>query len=394
MDKELTFSITEALTYTIFRAEGEISVNSLLSATGELNKIIGSKKLKDLVIDLSKVEYIDSKGINLLVNLKKKIEERKKELYLLTPSEIVTQLLKDTSLIKVFTILESSETLDKQVATKVYNSYLPYTTEENGLNRLNCSCHICGSDNVVGYLIDHNSLNWKWMDDDPFPIAVDTNTNEQFDYFNLLPVMCLECYMTSIKVTDFNICSEDTIVIKSELHDESKMLLTKSIKRRKKIMENLKESHAETFLFPQERSVIYKMFELAEFCTRTISVLKTEVSTFDIGYLNYIIIRFAGMEEKEKYINNCRTWFTQALNSQLQLTSIEYAISYFALLISNFNLNKPKDAAHIFSTFTDMIKDLPSSMSSEGISSPRFWYEQAENIWNKEIEEKSDAMKI
>ena len=394
MDKALTFSITETLTYSIFRMEGEITVNSLIKATGELNKIVGRKNFKDLVIDLSQVEYIDSKGINLLINLKKKIEEKHKDFYIMTPSEVVTNVLEETSLVKVFTILDSSDTLDKEAATKEYNCYLPYTTEENGLRRLNCSCHICGSDNVVGYLIDNNAVTWKWMDDDPFPIATDTKTNEVFDYFSILPIMCLECYMTSIRTREFSIVSDGDTVIKSTLHDESKMLLTKSIKRRKKIMEEFRESDSGAFLYPRDKAITYRMFELAEFCTRTISVLKTEVSTFDIGYLNYLIIRFAEMEDKETYINNCRTWFTQALSNEAKLTSVEYAISYFVLLISNLNLGKPKDAAQVYTSFSDMIKGLPPSMSTEGILSPAFWFTQAERIWNKEIEEKSDAMKI
>ncbi|MGD9201837.1 MAG: STAS domain-containing protein [Chitinispirillia bacterium] len=393
MSREINVIHTPALNYDIFSLQGELVISSLTQITVELNKYININPLKDVVLDLSQTTFIDSSGIRLIINLKKRLEGNNKKFYLLKPSEEVESIITNTNIDKILLIINSIQELEKQMTANLFNSYLPYSTDEEGQHRLYLSCGICGSKNVVGYLIDQNKYNWKWVDDDPFPTAIEIETEKPFDFFSLLPVICLECFMCSIKIHDFNICVEDSIVIKSKLHDESKNVLTKSIKKRKKIVNRNVSTNDRYFLFPRDKTAIYNMYQLAEFCTRSISMLKLDASPFDIGYLNYLAICYADTKIKEEHINGCRTWFTQTLSSASSLTMFELSVSYFSLLISNLNLDKMKDASQVFGEFTNFINEIPDTISPNGISSPIFWYKQSEIIWKKDIESKSSILK-
>ena len=394
MSKEFTLSHNSSLHYDVYSFEGDVTVTSLMQVTAELNVYTHKNLLKDLVLDLSGTGHIDSSGIRLIVNLKKKMESNNQQLFLLKPSQNVLGILEETNVHKILNIVDSNEALEKQILSKLYETYLPYTEEEDGLRRINLSCAVCGSKDVIGYLLDQNSLEWRWIGDDPFPVAFDKSSDKQVDFFTLSPIVCFECYMASIRVTDFNIITDNSVVRKSLIKDESKNLLTKSIKKRKKMMELDKTIGDNFFRHPRDELAIYKAYELAEFCARTISVLKKEISHFDVGYLNYLAIRYAEPHMRDIYINNCRTWFTQAMSKASDLSTFELAVSRFVLIVADLNLGKKKEASNLYSDFGKMVENLPSSVPSEGFTSPAFWYKQIEVIWEREIEEQSKAMKI
>lgn len=394
MSNPLTFLFTSGLNYDIFTLHGDVTVGTIIGITAELNKYTAKNLKKDLVIDLAEVEYIDSSGIRLLVNLNKKMELLKRQFYLLSPSKSVLHLFKQTNMEKVLAIIDSMETLEKKVTANNYARYLPYTTNENDLLRLNCSCAVCGSSNVIAYLVDQNALEWRWINDEVFPTAFKKGTEEVIDYFGITPIVCLECFMTSIKISDFNIASDDTTVIRSTLKDGTKNLLSKAIKKMKKMVESEEDLDVNVyFLHPRNHSAAYKIYQLAELCARTTVITKTDASPFDVGYLNYLAIRYATFKQKEEHINNCRTWFTQVANNASEYSIYEVLVSYFSLFISDLDLNKTKEANQRLNEFSGMIEKLPPSVTITGITSPQFWYTQAELIWKKEISEKSSEIK-
>ncbi len=392
---ELQISHITSAQYEILCFQGEISVSTLLPVTPRLNALTTLKHPKDLVFDLSDVPSIDSSGIRLLINVDKKMKSINKHFFILQPSESVLNTLENTNMTKVFTIIDSHATLEKQIQTNTYEKYSPYATEEDGLHKLRCSCAICGSHDVVGYLFDQNAFTWKWVDDDPFPTAYSISNDEPFNLFGMLPIVCLECFMTSIRIQDFNILDEDeTVAIKSTLQDESKNLLSKTIKKRKKMMETEMAIPDDFFYYPRANEAQFKAYELAEFCIRTISVLNINATPFEVGYHNYLIIQFAEQNLKEQYINNCRTWFTQALQSAEELSSFERALSYFVLFVANLNLDRKKEASQFITELSNLDGSLPATISDEGYNSPAFWHKQAGYIWKQEIEAQSTSMKV
>jgi len=62
-----------------------------------------------LIIDLSKVRYIDSSGLGVLVSLLKKMKEISGKIVLLNPTEEIMEILSLTSLARVFIIVDNME---------------------------------------------------------------------------------------------------------------------------------------------------------------------------------------------------------------------------------------------------------------------------------------------
>ena len=58
----------------------------------------------ELKFDMSKVEYIDSSGVSVLIELRQKAEEQSKKFTIKSPSEQVSSVLKMAKLYNFFTI--------------------------------------------------------------------------------------------------------------------------------------------------------------------------------------------------------------------------------------------------------------------------------------------------
>lgn len=379
--------------YDYFLLEGVITISSVLQLTAELNKYLNTQHKKDLVLELSKVETIDSSGSRLLLNLKNRMTGQKTQLFILSPSDNVKTILAQNEEFKDLSIIDSVEILEKRASANFFEMVRPYTKQENDLLQVNANCPICGSPEVVGYLTDQNNYDWRWIDDEPFPVAHKPGTNKVIDYFSLLPVVCLECYMASIRISDFNILDgSNAVILKSKMGGEGKNLLTKSIKKRKKMAESELAADTSGFFHPRSRIAMKVAYELAEFCDRTLSIQKNGITPFNVGYLNYLSILYTEQNRKQEYVSNCRTWFNQALSREEDLTTIERAICYFVLLVANINLLKIKEATVTYNEYLKMVENLPSGTSSATITSPNFWFTQAERLWKKQIHKQSVSL--
>jgi len=81
----------------------------------ELANEMISKNVTQCLLNISKVRYINSSGIGVLITLLTKFRNKGGELYLLEPSEQVNKLLFMTKLHAIFTIAESEEEVLKQI---------------------------------------------------------------------------------------------------------------------------------------------------------------------------------------------------------------------------------------------------------------------------------------
>ncbi len=62
-----------------------------------------------IILDLSKVEYMDSSGIGTLVEIFRRLKKENRKLILVSPAERVRSLLEITRLDQYFTVAKSSE---------------------------------------------------------------------------------------------------------------------------------------------------------------------------------------------------------------------------------------------------------------------------------------------
>ncbi len=394
-DHGIVINKSSHATFDTISIEGDLTITSIINVTAILSKHISSNRPKDLVLELSKISYIDSSGLRTIINVNKQLEEKKHKLYIMQPSEAVLHIMTETNLTNIIEIIENTTALENAASENQFNMLKDYCVEDkDGWYKVNCTCPVCGSNETSSYIINMNDLTWKWEQDDPFPISLLKETKDHAGYFSMIPNVCHECYFTSLEIERFNVINDTgEIIIKSDVTLEQKNMLLKSVKKRKKMMELNIATGEKFFEYPRERLAVYKIYELAELCTRTIAVLRKDMGPFDTGYINFIAIRFADKNIIPQHIDNARTWFTQALNKIGDLTSTEIAIANFAMMVLNINLGKMKEAGDFYKSIDELAKEIPDTADNSSINNPGFWFAQAEVIWQKEITTRSQLFK-
>lgn len=391
----MSTNITSFSNYDMFSLHGSINIGAIPALTPQFSVYFQECSPKDLVIDLTNATSIDSSIIRLILNIKKRVEANNNRLYIMHPTEDVQSLLTDSNLHKVLTIISDVNELQITIDKFSYDRYFPFTYEEKTLRRIRCSCGACGSTSVSGYLMAPGTYNWKWRDNDFFPFSEDHKA-AFFDYYSVLPIICTDCLMASIDITHFNIIDENNnIHYKSSLDDKTKLLLSKTTKKRKKVMESNIMFTETYFNYPRNRLASFQAYLLAESCAKSITVNKGGVDSFNIGYTNYLALQFAPDNQKEELTSNCRTWLTQVLTDPKPYNTLQMAQTYYILIIVSLTVEKYKDVSRFFSDMSSLMKTVPEQdNTTNGINSPAFWFVKAEKIWNKEIEKKSNALKL
>jgi len=69
-----------------------------------LQQHLKPQKHQNFIVDLAKIEYIDSMALGVLVNLHRRYQEEGGTVYLLNPQETVDKILKESGISKVFNI--------------------------------------------------------------------------------------------------------------------------------------------------------------------------------------------------------------------------------------------------------------------------------------------------
>ncbi len=383
--------------YDVYKIEGSLKISDIPHLTPRINDHLFSEHTKHLVLDLSNVKYIDSSGIWLIINSNRRVKEQNRKMYILNPSDDVMESLRNAKLDDKLPIIQSCDEIQQETTRDAFEMYAPYTysdgTEE--ASRLRLSCPICGSDEVVGYNVDYHSFIWEWDGVSPFPKTKDKESGKQIDIFSNIPVVCADCYMSGIEPDLFNVIDQKgNLAIGSRVDEDSKVMLSKSIKKRKSLLQAQKIVVGDSFFhLPRTQKQLYCMYLLAELCARSLVVNKKAATNFTIGYLNYLAINYCDSASAvNEHIENCRTWLMQVINEKESYNPRELAQSYFIILNACLHMEKKNEAAQIYNQFTEMIEALPVSDDNES-NTPQFWYTQAKKIWQHEIQNKAQELK-
>jgi anti-anti-sigma factor len=371
--------------YDVFVLSGTLTYTSLPAITPDFNRYVEAPSTRHLVIDLTGAELVDSSILRLFVNLKKRLEVLHRGLYLMQPNAAVDRILRETNLDKAIVIVPKPRDLAATVARRFKERYLPYSSEFRGLRKLSLGCPVCASPHVIGYLVDENDFDWKWEGDAIFPSSLRAGTAEVFDTAAVEPIVCTECYFCSVEVSDFNVIDTGgKVAVHSTIDDLSKNLLSKSIPKRKKMMQ-LGVAIGETFFeHPRNAFSCVNLYLLAETCAQTMAVRKAAESSFLVGYLNYIALKYAAEEHAVMLINNCRTWLSLMVSDPSISFRTHRAQSFFMLISCALKLDRVKDARALAAQFLKFMDDAPPQAYVLGIDDPRFWYNQAQHLLESE----------
>jgi len=374
--------------------EGALTVSELASLTPALSLLLQEHPKNSIVLDMSKVTAIDTSTTRLFQNIKKKMDASSRKLYLLNPASDHMDLLGMGGSATAIQIIKSIAEIQQNVNSNIFQHYLPFVLPDDNHNRLRLTCGICGSSNVYGYLINKNDYEWRWPTEDYFPECIQ-KSGEPFDYFSKLPIICTDCLTTSIDVSNFNLVDENnTVVHHSIFKDQIKLLLSKTIKKRKKILEEVGVTVGDTFFnCPRNRVSALYCYLLAESCARIAAINISDGNMFTVGLLNYISLLYCEKPMKPVLIDNCRTFLTQVIASPEHYNHVQLAQAYYIIFVSSLSLGKFKELSKIMESYTELMDQAGGvTDSANNLESPAFWYNRANEIWKNEISKKSSAI--
>jgi len=90
---------------------GEVTLHTSSDLREQIEDFLTRIDVEHLVIDLSRVEFLDSSGIGMLVALKTKITSRNNSIFLLNPSAQVSTTLELVHLTQFFQILHGDDAI-------------------------------------------------------------------------------------------------------------------------------------------------------------------------------------------------------------------------------------------------------------------------------------------
>ena len=92
----------------VIELEGEVDVYTAPQLKQQMISLLESGA-KELVVDLSKVDYLDSTALGVLIGGLKRMRERDGNMVLVCPSPRIRRVFEITGLDKIFDIFNSSE---------------------------------------------------------------------------------------------------------------------------------------------------------------------------------------------------------------------------------------------------------------------------------------------
>jgi anti-anti-sigma factor len=92
----------------VLEMKGEITKENLSKIASKLENI-KRKNVRAVIFDMSSTNFIDSHGLGVFVHFWHEMAEQKKELIFFRPLGFVKQLLAETSLSRIFRIVDSEE---------------------------------------------------------------------------------------------------------------------------------------------------------------------------------------------------------------------------------------------------------------------------------------------
>lgn len=107
----MKYVVTEHLNYSVISLTGDIDLNESPNVRRQVLENLN--KNLNLLIDLSKVDYIDSSGVASLVEGLQTARSQKLNFALVGVSDSATQVLQLARLDTVFTIYDSIDDVDK-----------------------------------------------------------------------------------------------------------------------------------------------------------------------------------------------------------------------------------------------------------------------------------------
>ncbi|MBD2899558.1 STAS domain-containing protein [Spirillospora sp. NPDC000708] len=99
-----SFDVAEHEGWTVVTVEGELDLGTAGTLDEHLSKAIGAEERPRIVVDVTRMTFCDSSGLNVLIRASKRIAALQGRFVLVRPTERVRNVLRVTGLERVFDI--------------------------------------------------------------------------------------------------------------------------------------------------------------------------------------------------------------------------------------------------------------------------------------------------
>jgi anti-anti-sigma regulatory factor len=353
---------------------GDITLAQVTGMGREVRDFISKGSGRSCIFDLSAAERVDSSGLNLIANIQKILHASGLTCHLFGVTPAVRETIREAGYETVLQIVERCEDIPGWARDEgpLPDGYLKYTSAEGEYRRLECSCPVCSSRDVIGYLTDDRDLRWRWTGDAFLPGCRRGGTDTAVDLFAMQPVICMSCFMCSTDIRHFDMHDNDAVAVESALDGTAAAALSKGRKKRREIMNIGKTIGDIFFQMPRSDEAFSLAYLLAAECAHAIKARKGAVCPFTIGKHFYFAAARALHERRTDAVSSARAWLTQALQSKQPYSPLQTAQAYFMLIRVSHECGKGKEAVALY----EKLKKLCSNTSprpDSGISDPHFW---------------------
>ena len=102
---------------TILTLLDEWDLDRINEFSNYINKNLVPEKFQNFIVNLEKVDFIDSMALGVLINLNRRYKAEGGTVYLLNPQKTVENILKQSGIYKIFQIFHSKEDLINHIKT-------------------------------------------------------------------------------------------------------------------------------------------------------------------------------------------------------------------------------------------------------------------------------------
>ncbi|MBD3391801.1 MAG: STAS domain-containing protein [Chitinivibrionales bacterium] len=358
--------------YDVFKLDDDVTVTKVTTIGREVREFVRSHPAKDLVLDLSGTKFLDSSGLKLLINIDKNLKAANRKCHILKPSAAAAGILEDTKLTRIFSVIHDCSDIAPGAVSGAYEAYASHISIENGVGRVSCSCPVCSSPHVIGFLIDPSGIAWRWEDESVIPAGVWEDGGEHLDVISTRPVVCMDCYACSTDIRHFNATADGEVVIPAALEPGTIAALAKGNKKRKQIMEIGKAIGDVFFEHPRGPEAACQAYLLAAECARSIHAQNGTPCPWALGSCYYWAYVYASSSRKQELLDNARAWLTRALQDRQHYDHLVMSEACFMLMVVSFEAGKDKEAEAAYGELREMNGAVPGE-SPTSIDDSLFW---------------------
>ncbi len=108
MSVGITFEVEDKGDITILRLEGRLDASSSPELESKLNEQIGQNRLK-ILVDFSRLDYLSSAGMRLLLSTTKKLKAKEGKLMLVSINDEVMEIIKMAGFERILQIFNTEK---------------------------------------------------------------------------------------------------------------------------------------------------------------------------------------------------------------------------------------------------------------------------------------------